>query len=170
MRFPVVLVGVLVILTNAPAAPGAPSPDHSLSVCKFIKQVNRFNGQIVAVRGTLVMHETDPDGASPDYLSGNCPDVKAEIVRIKVEYPDMHFLQNPAKGYRVDKRSFRRAQAIVMSTLRNGQVKDRYIATISGQAYTYHPTSRPNSEGHVTHEGSYNAGLVIEGIYNVEVP
>ena len=141
-----------------------------MTVCDFVKNINDLNGRIVRVRGNLIMHETDPDGASPDYLLGTCPNLKTGMIRVKINYPDVGFLKNPPKGFRVDKGSFLQAHKSVMSTLKDGKVKDRYIATIVGQAYAPPPPSAPPPGLYVTPEGSYDAGLVIEGIYDLEVP
>lgn len=143
---------------------------HSMTVCDFVKQINVLNGRIVRVRGTLIMHETDPDGALPDYLVGTCSDLKAGLIRVKIDYPDSWFLEKPPKGYRMDKGSFLRAHKIVMSTLKDGKVKDEYIATIAGQAYVSPRPTAPPPGLHAPREGSYDAGLVIEGIYDVEIP
>jgi hypothetical protein len=141
-----------------------------MTVCDFVRQIKALNERIVSVRGVLKMHETDLEGATPDYLSAVCPDLKKGTIIVKVQYPDTWFLEKPPKGYRVDKDSFLRAQKVVMSTLKAGKVKDRYMATITGQAYAPPSPSSPPSGLEVTREGSYDAGLVIEGIYDVEVP
>jgi hypothetical protein len=141
-----------------------------MSVCDFVKQVNVLKGRGVNVRGTLTMFDTDPEGATPDYLVATCPGPKRGIIRVKIEYPDVWFLKNPPKGFRVEKESFLQAHRVVMSTLKDGRVKDRYIATIVGQAYAPPLPSAPPPGLHVTPEGSYDAGIIIEGIYDVKVP
>lgn len=160
---------VIVIVSLPLAVVAAPAGD-SVTVCDFVKQIDVLNGRIVRVRGILKMYETDPEGATPDYLVATCPNLKKGIVKVKVEYPDTWFLEKPLKGYRVDKDSFLRAHKVVMSTLKDGKVKDRYIATIAGQAYAPPPPSAPPPGLHVTPEGSYDAGIVIEGIYEVKIP
>ena len=141
-----------------------------MDVCDFVKQVNVLKGRRVSVRGTLKLFDTDPEGATPDYLVAECPGAKQVIVRMKIDYPDVWFLKNPPKGFRVDNDSFIQAHKVVLSTLKDGKVKDRYIATIAGQAYAPPAPSAPPPGLHVTPEGSYDAGIVIEGIYDVEVP
>jgi|SRR5580700_3556760 hypothetical protein len=165
-----IFFSVVAVIVALPLTVVAAPQGHSVTVCDFVKQINILNGRMVRVRGTLMMFDTHPDGATPDYLVATCPDLKNGIVKVKVEYPDAWFLKKPPKGYRVDKDSFLRVQKIVMSTLKDGKVKDRYIATIAGQAYGFPPSSAPPPGLHVTREGSYDAGLVIEGIYDVEVP
>jgi hypothetical protein len=161
-----VLAAIVLVPFPAVAAP----PAGPITVCDFVKQVNVLNGRIVRVRGILKMFETDPDGATPDYLVATCPDLKKGIVKVRVEYPDVWFLKEPPKGYRLDKDSFLRTHKIVMSTLKDGKVKDRYIATIAGQAYRSPPSSSPPPGLHITLDGSYDAGIVVEGIYDAKIP
>src|ERR1035441_3776315 len=107
-----------------------------MNVCDFVKQVDVLKGRRVSVRGTLKVFDTDPEGATPDYLVGECPGLKKGTVRVKIEYPDVWFLKNPPKGFRVDETSFLEAHKVVMSTLKNGKVEDRYIATIRSEEHT----------------------------------
>ena len=148
----------------------APPPAHSMNVCDFVKQINDLDGRIVSVRGTLLLSETEPEGAIPDYLVATCSDPKQRTVKVKVEYPDVGFLRKPPKGFRMDKRSFLQAHTVIMGTLKDGMVSDRYVATIAGQAYSPPQQTAPPPGLHVTREGSYDAGLVIEGIYDVKIP
>jgi len=170
MRLLKIFCSVVAGIVTFPSAAVAAPPGDAMSVCDFVKQIDVLNRHIVRVRGILKMFDTDPDGATPDYFVATCPDLKKGIVKVKVEYPDVWFLKKPPKGYRVDKDSFLQTQKIVMNTLKDGKVKDRYIATIAGQAYSSPPPSAPPPGLHVTREGSYDAGIVIEGIYGVEVP
>jgi len=116
-----------------------------------------------------MMHETNPDGATPDYMVAECPSNKR--VQVKVEYPDTWFLKKPPKGYRVDEESFRRAWEVIIGTLKHGRVKDRYVATVMGQAYRppFPSSPPPPPKVHVTMEGTWDAGIVISGIYDVRV-
>jgi hypothetical protein len=167
LKFFCFVVGIVVIF---PLPITAAHTAQSMTVCDFVKQIDLLSGRIVRVRGTLIMHETGPDGASPDYLIGMCPELKGRMIKLKIEYPDVWFLKKPPVGYRIDKESFLRAQKVVMSTLREGKVKDRYIATIAGQAYAPPPPSAPPPGMHVAREGAYDAGITIEGIYDVRIP
>ncbi len=163
------IFGSVVALIVALPVPVAAAPrEHSVTLCDLVKQIR--DGRIVNVRGTITMDDTDPDSAVPDYLVGTCPDLKAGIIRVKIDYPDVWFLKKPPKGFRMDKDSFLQAHKVVMNTLKDGKVKDRFIATIAGQAYAPPPPSMPPPGMHVTREGSYDAAIVIEGIYDVEVP
>jgi hypothetical protein len=161
---------VVAVSLTFPIAVAAVPRENSMTVCDFVKKIKTLDNRMVRVRGTLIMLETSPDGATPDYLVGTCPDLKSGIIRVKIAYPDTWFLKTPPKGYRVDKGSFLEAQKVVMSTLKDGKVKDRYITTIAGQAYAPPPPSTPPPGLHVTLEGTYDARLVIEGIYEVEIP
>lgn len=158
----------MIVLFPFPAV-AAPQKQR-ITVCEFVRQIKALNGHIVSVRGVIKMAETDPDGATPDYLSATCSNLKKGIVEVRVEYPDVWFLKKPPKGYRLDKGSFLRAQKIVMSTLKDGKVRDRYIATITGLAFSPSPKTIPPPGIHITREGSYDAGIVIEGIYDLGIP
>lgn len=152
----------------AAAAPGG----RSMSVCEFVKHVTGLKGRKVSVRGVLKLFDTSPDGATPEYLIAECPNLKqgTVTVRVKIDYPDAWFLKNPPKGFRVDKHSFVQAQQAIMSTLKDGKVTDQYIATVTGRAYTSPSPSAAPPGLHVTPEGSYEARLIIEGIYDVKIP
>lgn len=161
---------LVVALIAAFRAAGAVAPrEHLITVCDLVKRIDALNGRIVRVRGTVVISDTEPDSA-PDYLTGTCPGLREGIIRVKINFPDVWFLKKPPEGFRVDKGSFVRSHKSVISAMKDGNVKDRYIATITGLAYAPPPPSIEPPPGlHVTREGSYDAGLVIEGMYDVEI-
>ena len=165
-----ILSSVVALIVVFPVPVAAAPRKHPMTLCDFVKQIKELNGRIVDVRGTITIDDTGPDSAVPDYLVGTCPEMKTGIIRVKLDYPDVWFLKTPPKGFRMDKGSFLLAHKVVMSTLKDGKVKDRYIATIAGQAYAPPPQSAPPPGLHVTREGLYDAGLVIEGIYDLEIP
>lgn len=154
-----ILCSVLAAISLFPLpAVAAPPRGEPMSVCDFVRQIKALDGRMVKVRGILHMVGTDLDEATPDYLSAKCPDLKKGIVEVRIEYPDVWFLKKPPKAFRVDKGSFVRARKVVMSTLKNGKVNDRYFATISGQVFPPPPRTAPPPGMHVPLEGSYDAG------------
>ena len=117
------------------------------------------------------MHESNPEGSTPDFLVADCAALKkVRTVIVKVAYPDVWFLKRPPKDYHPDPESFRRASIIIKAGFKQGRLKDRYVATIVGQAFAPPPPSLPPPGLHVTPEGTYDAGITIQGIYNVKIP
>jgi hypothetical protein len=168
------VLGKLMFLTNvclffAPTLV-AQAQQRPMTVCEFMQQIKKLDGHIVSVRGLLVLNESDLRGATPDYLTAQCPGFKRSRVEIKINYPDTWFLEKPPKGYHVDAASFRRAYRVIKATLKNGNVTDRWIATIVGQVSSVGPWPPPPPNEHVTLEDHGDAEIVIAGIYDLEGP
>ncbi len=164
-----ILSSVLASIVAFPVAVAAAPREHSMTLCDLVKQINDLNGRIVSVRGTITMSDTDPDNAVPDYLVGTCPDLKVGMVMVRIDYPDVWFLKKPPKGFHMDERSFIRAHKVVMGTLKDGMVNGRFVGTIAGQAYAPPPSSVPPPGIHRAREGSYDAVIIIQGIYDLKV-
>lgn len=153
---------------SAPVVRAKPR-QQPMTVCELMQHINALDGHIVSVRGPLVLHGSDVDDASPDYMVAQCPALKSKRVEIKIEYPDTWFLRKPPRGYRADRDSFLRAGKVIKATLKDGKITDRWIATIVGQANSVAPAPPFPPTMRVTLEDRGDAQIVIEGIYDLRI-
>lgn len=148
----------------------AQSLGQPMSVCDFANNVRTLDGQVIKVRGIVQTFSPARDEFYVDSMIGqSCSGAKQNMVKVRISYPDSHFLENPPAGYRVDRASFNSASKSIKEAQGRGKSVDHLIATIEGVAYAPghnfiqgETTARPK-------HGTYDGTIIIQAIRDVQI-
>jgi hypothetical protein len=149
---------------------GPKTPPPPMSVCDFVAKVKQLDGRFVAVRGIVETFSPNPDEFYVEsIIADSCAGQRPKKIRVRIDYPDVHFLKNPPPEYQEDRASFLRARGIVAKAQRQGRSVNRLFATIQGIAYAPGPESRQVNPQRRPEHGSYDAAIVIQAIRDVTI-
>jgi hypothetical protein len=148
----------------------ARSFEQPMSVCNFAGNVRTLDGQVVKVRGIVQVFSPARDEFYVDSMIGNsCPGSRQNTVKVRISYPDSHFLENPPTGYKVDRASFSSASRIIREAQGQGKPVDPLLATIEGVAYAPGPNSTQKGTTARPKHGTYDGTIMIQAIRDVQV-
>ncbi|MGC0771380.1 MAG: hypothetical protein WB543_00485 [Candidatus Acidiferrum sp.] len=167
------ICGVAAFLLFGITGRAAPANHDTITVCELVRNAKVLDGRIVRIR-TVVDHSKE--GQVEDIVSA-CPtsgDSKAKTTRVRIFYPDEAFMAKAPKGFHWDAASFQHFGELLQRASAQGKPVGQAIVTVEGVAYAPPSSfSAPPELGKLTPrpvEGTWDASIVIGGIYDVKIP
>jgi hypothetical protein len=138
-----------------------------MSVCDVLMNPALYSGQVVGIRAFLSSSggDTDFDELAPMESERCYRPRRDDDRRIGITAADHHFLENPAKNWKPNLRSFQRAEKSLEEIVKKDPQVRQVLVTVEGIVYDGGPSPRG-----VTRNPWYPATIVVSNWKEIKKP